>query len=96
MLENGIEITVRAKFQTYGRKQMVLDEEGKPVRVFNKSSYNHKLVNTEIVAVTAAITKSQARRKFALQNGGWGARDRTWDGGIKIRCLTAWLRPNNL
>ena len=25
---------------------------------------------------------------------GWGARDRTWDHGIKTRCLTAWLRPN--
>ncbi|MFO0389393.1 MAG: recombinase family protein [Alphaproteobacteria bacterium] len=45
LLENCIEITVRAKFQTYGRSQMVLDEEGKPVRVFNKSSYNHTLVN---------------------------------------------------
>ena len=25
---------------------------------------------------------------------GWGARIRTWDGGTKTRCLTAWLRPN--
>ena len=25
---------------------------------------------------------------------GWGTRIRTWDGGIKIRCLTAWLYPN--
>ncbi len=25
---------------------------------------------------------------------GWGARIRTWDGGTKNHCLTAWLRPN--
>src|SRR4051794_14431452 len=29
-----------------------------------------------------------------LQTSGWGARIRTWDGGTKTRCLTAWLRPN--
>ena len=26
---------------------------------------------------------------------GWGGRIRTYDGGTKNRCLTAWLRPNN-
>lgn len=32
----------------------------------------------------------------ATKKVGWGGRIRTYDGGIKNRCLTAWLRPNIL
>ena len=30
----------------------------------------------------------------ARRASGWGARIRTWDPGIKTRCLAAWPRPN--
>ncbi len=39
----------------------------------------------------ASIYGERRRRR-----DGWGARDRTWDRGIKTRCLTAWLRPKTL
>ena len=31
--------------------------------------------------------------RLAIFATGWGARIRTWDHGIKTRCLAAWLRP---
>src|SRR5262245_46278722 len=33
-------------------------------------------------------------RRHSSEDRGWGARIRTWDGGTKTRCLTAWLRPS--
>lgn len=77
ILENSIEITVRAKFQTYGRSQMALDEEGKPVRVFNKSSYNHTLVNALVKSYrwNRQLDSGQVTiTKLAKQEG----RDRTY------------------
>jgi hypothetical protein len=40
-----LEITIAARFKIYGRTQMVVDTQGKPVRVFNKTNYNQTLVN---------------------------------------------------
>src|SRR3954451_14447546 len=37
--------------------------------------------------------KNHRRARGLLRLLGWGARIRTWDGGTKTRCLTAWLRP---
>src|SRR5262249_38678978 len=45
----------------------------------------------------SAVARRRDRRR-RIESGwivlGWGARIRTWDGGTKTRCLTAWLRPN--
>lgn len=43
--EGYLEITIAARFEVYGRSQMALDAEGKPIRAFKKSNYNPVLVN---------------------------------------------------
>lgn len=43
--EGYLEITIAARFEVYGRSQMALDAEGKPIRAFKKSNYNQVLVN---------------------------------------------------
>lgn len=43
--EGYLEITIAARFELYGRSQMALDAEGKPIRAFKKSNYNPVLVN---------------------------------------------------
>ncbi len=43
--EGYLEITIAARFEVYGRSQIALDAEGKPIRAFKKSNYNPVLVN---------------------------------------------------
>lgn len=43
--EEYLEITIPARFELYGRSQLALDAEGKPIRAFKKSNYNPVLVN---------------------------------------------------
>ncbi len=43
--EGYLEITIAARFELYGRSQIALDAEGKPIRAFKKSNYNPVLVN---------------------------------------------------
>jgi hypothetical protein len=40
-----IEITIAARFELYGRSQIALDADGRPIRAFKKSNYNPVLVN---------------------------------------------------
>lgn len=49
-----------------------------------------------LVKTTAKLPRRMAAAETYPQvmQFGWGARIRTWDGGTKTRCLTAWLRPN--
>lgn len=43
--EGYLEITIAVRFEIYGRSQMALDAEGRPIRAFKKSNYNPVLVN---------------------------------------------------
>lgn len=43
--EDYLEIIIAARFEIYGRSQIALDAEGRPVRAFKKSNYNPVLVN---------------------------------------------------
>ena len=43
--EGYLDIIIPARFEVYGRTQLALDAEGKPIRAFKKSNYNPVLVN---------------------------------------------------
>jgi hypothetical protein len=40
-----LEIIIPARFEVYGRTQLALDADGRPIRAFKKSNYNPVLVN---------------------------------------------------
>ena len=43
--EGYLEISIPARFETYGRTQLALDADGKAIRAFKRSNYNPVLVN---------------------------------------------------
>lgn len=58
--DDHMEIMVAARFETYGRTQVAVDEEGRPLKTIHRSNYNPVLVN--------ALTKSY-RWNRQLENG---------------------------